>query len=382
MKNKNNKIRCTKCILPADFPNIKFDKNGICNYCHAWDKKWLNFDYDQAERELVSIFNSARSKKRKYDCLIPYSGGRDSSYVVYLCKNKYNLNPLVVTFNNLFMSSHAIRNIFNMSEILDVDHIMITYKPEILKKMYRSMITHGGEFCSICTTGINYVQIIYQKLYKIPLIISGTSTRVDEQSPFEVTSTHPLYIRRVLTKCGFSLNEINKFLIKRQYELPPSEKIKMKLFDTDYTQINMPDYLKWDNMEIQEVLEKELGWTTPDKQKDHIDCKFASIKYYLKNKQIPNFIFTQEKYSQLIRDSQMTRKEALKLLDKKIQNERDEPEQFDDFLKFFNLQRKDIENKERKSHLDYIAKDELEIKEDLLFKLMSMPWKIYKNLKN
>jgi len=372
--------RCTRCILPEDFPNIKFDSNGVCNYCHNWDKRWKYFDYGKAEKDLISIFNRARAKKRKYDCLIPYSGGRDSSYVVYLCKNKYKLNPLVVTFNNLFMSNHAIQNIFNMSKTLNVDHIMVTYKPDILIKMYRSMIIHGGEFCSICTTGINYVKIIYQKLYKIPLIISGTSTRVDEQSPFEVTSTHPLYIRRVLTKCGFSLSEINKFLIKRQYELPPSEKIKMKLFDTDYTQINMPDYLKWDNMEIQEVLEKELGWTTPDQQKDHIDCKFAPIKYYLKNKQIPNFIFTQEKYSQLIRDSQMTRKEALKLLDKKIQNERDEPEQFDDFLKFFNLQRKDIENKERKSHLDYIAKDELAIKEEFLFKLMSTPWKIYKKL--
>ena len=374
--------RCTKCILPADFPNIQFDKNGICNYCHAWDKKWLDFDYDQAEKELVSIFDSARSKRRKYDCLIPYSGGRDSSYVVYLCKNKYRLNPLAVTFNNLFMSSHAIRNIFNMSKILNVDHVMVTYKPDILIKMYRSMITRGGEFCSICTTGINYVKIIYQKLFKIPLMISGTSSRVDEQSPFEVTSTHPLYVRKVLLESGFTLNEINSFLIKRQYELPAFEKIKIKLLDADYIQINLPDYIRWDNMEIQEVLEKELCWITPDKQKDHIDCRFAPIKYYLKNKQIPNFIFAQEKYSQLIRDGQMTRVEALRSLNKKIETESDEPEELDDFLKFFNLDRKDIENKERKSHLDYVTKEELEIKEDPLFKLMSIPWKMYKHLRN
>ncbi|MCK5212027.1 hypothetical protein KAJ89_04970 [Candidatus Parcubacteria bacterium] len=368
--------------MPDDFPNIKFDSNGVCNYCHEWDRKWSTFDYAKAERELVTIFDSAKAKKRRYDCLIPYSGGRDSSYVVYLCKNRYGLNPLVVTFNNLFMSQHAIQNIFNMSKILNVDHVMVTYKPDILMKMYRAMIKGGGEFCSICTTGINYVKIIYQKLFSIPLIISGTSTRVDEQSPFEVTSTHPLYVRRVLIKSGFFSDEINSLLIKRQYELSVFEKIRIKLFDTDYVQINLPDYIPWDNMEIQQVLENELGWETPHKHKDHIDCKFASIKYYLKNKQIPNFIFTQEKYSQLIRDRQMTRKEALKLLDKKIQNERYEPEAFDDFLNFFNLQRKDIDNKAGKSHLDYIAKDELAIKEGVLLKLMSTPWKIYKKLKH
>lgn len=374
--------RCTKCILPDHFPNIKFDSNGVCNYCHEWDIKWSTFDYAKAERELVTIFDSAKAKKRRYDCLIPYSGGRDSSYVVYLCKNRYGLNPLVVTFNNLFMSQYAIQNIFNMSKILNVDHVMVTYKPDMLMKMYRAMIKGGGEFCSICTTGINYVKIVYQKLFKIPLIISGTSTRVDEQSPFEVTSTHPLYVRRVLSKSGCSYDEINFFLIKRQYELPLLEKIRMKLFDTDYLQINLPDYIPWDNMEIQQVLKNELGWETPDKQKDHIDCKFAPVKYYLKNKQIPNFIFTQEKYSQLIRDGQMTREEALQSLNRLLKMEKHEPVELDDFLSFFDLERKDIENKERKSHLDYVAKEELQVKENLLFNLFSIPWKIYKYLRN
>ena len=373
------KTLCSKCILSDDFPGIIFDDNGVCNYCHEWDRKWSTFDYyAKAERELVTIFDSAKAKKRKYDCLIPYSGGRDSSYVVYLCKNRYKLNPFVVTFNNLFMSQHAIQNIFNMSKMLSVDHVMVTYKPDILMKMYRAMIKGGGEFCSICTTGINYVQIVYQKLFKIPLIISGTSTRVDEQSPFEVTSTHPLYVRRVLSKSGCFYDEINSFLIKRQYELSVSEKIRMKLFDTDYLQINLPDYIPWNNMEIQQVLENELGWETPDKHKDHIDCKFASVKYYLKNKQIPNFIFTQEKYSQLIRDGQMTREEALQSLNRLLKMEKDEPAELDDFLSFFDLGRKDIENKQRKSHLDYVAKDELKIKEKLLLRLFSLPWRAYK----
>jgi len=386
MGDVNDKLgnlrRCQRCILAEDFPNIQFDSDGICNYCHAWDRRWKKFDYTIAERELRKIFEVAKSKKRQYDCLIPYSGGRDSSYVVYLCKTIYKLNPLVVTFNNLFMSDYALKNIFTTIEKLGVDHVFVTYKPDIVKQFYAKMVKKGGEFCSICTTGINYVTINYQRLFNIPLVISGTSTRVDEQSPFEVTSTHPIYVRKVLLEAGYSLNEINNYLIKRQYETSVFEKIKMKIFDTDHVKINLPDFLHWDNQEIQHVLEHELDWATPDKHQDHIDCKFAPIKYYLKNKQIPHYIFKQEKYSQLIRDGQMTREDALKALDESIKYEKNEPGELKEFLKFLELDYKDIENPDKRSHLNYVCKEELTPKVSMAFNLLSMPWKVYKRIKN
>jgi predicted PP-loop superfamily ATPase len=373
--------RCQRCILAEDFPNIHFDADGICNYCHAWDRQWKNFDYRNSERELRGIFDVAKGKKRRYDCLIPYSGGRDSSYVLYLCKTKYELNPLVVTFNNLFMSDHALKNIFTTLEKLDVDHIFVTYKSDIIKQFYATMVKRGGEFCSVCTTGINYVTITYQRIFNIPLVISGTSMRVDEQSPFEVTCTHPKYIRRVLSEQGYSMQGVNTFLLKRQDEASAFEKIRMKLFDADYVRINLPDFLQWDNQEIQRVLEQELKWTTPDKQQDHIDCKFAPIKYYLKNKQIPHYIFKQEKFSQLIRDGQLTREDAMKALNESIKHEHDEPAELKDFLEFLKLNSTDIENPTRRSHLNYVDKEELEPKESMAFKLLSLPWKVYKRMK-
>ncbi|MDI6781009.1 MAG: hypothetical protein QME49_02710 [bacterium] len=201
---------------------------------------------------------------------------------------------------------------------------------------------------------------------------------MDEQSPFEVTCTHPVYVRKLLLQNGFSLQDVNAFLIKRKYDASAFERIAMKLFDTEYQSISLPDYVQWDNLEIQNILERELNWVTPDKKKDHIDCKFASIKYYLKNKQIPHYIFLQEKYSQLIRDGQMTREEALESLNIALQREHEEPAELDDFLKFLKLEKNDIENKEKKSHLNYVTKEDLVIKEDMMYKFLSMPWKIYK----
>jgi hypothetical protein len=276
------------------------------------------------------------------------------------------------------MSDYALKNIFSTVQKLNVDHVFVTYKPETVKSFYRAMVKGGGEFCSTCTSGINYAISLYQRLFNIPLVIFGTSTRVDEQSPFEVTCTHPAYVRKVLLESGLSLRDIDAFLIKRQSEVPTFEKIRMKLFDLDSLTISLPDYVRWDNQEIQNILERDLNWTTPDKEKDHIDCKFAPIKYYLKNKQIPHYIFKQEKYSQLIRDGQMTREKALESLSAALQGEHEEPAELNDFMQFLGLEKKDIENKEKKSHLNYITKTDCDVNENLVFKLFSIPWKIYK----
>ena len=372
--------RCAKCILPASFPHITFDDAGVCNYCHRWDRNWKDFDYAQAEAGLVQIFEAAKAKKRQYDCLVPFSGGRDSSYVLYLCKTKYKLTPLAVTFNNLFMSEYALRNITRSVEKLGVDHVFVTYRPELLKRLYGAMVRRGGEFCSICTAGINYVKITYQRLFRIPLVVGGAGSRVDEQSPFEVTCTHPLYIRRALSEEGFSREDVDALLIKRDYQLSALEKVKLKLRDDDCVQVRMPDYLPWKNSEIQDVLNRELGWETPDPEKDHIDCEFAPVKYYLKNRQIPHFIFKQEKFSQLIRDGQMTRAEAMESLNKLLESEDKEPAELEEFLRFLELEREEIENRERRSHLDYICKEDTRPKEDLLFRCLALPWRIYKRL--
>ena len=373
--------RCSRCVLAEDFPNITFNEEGVCNYCLAWDRRWKNFDYEKSEAELIDLFAVIKKKKRKYDCLIPYSGGRDSSYVVYLCKKKYGLNPLLVTFNNLFMSEHAIKNINSMVEIMDVEHRFITYKPQVLKRFYRAAIEKGGEFCSICAAGINYAKIIYQRLYSTPIVITGTSGRVDEQSPFEVNSTHPVYVRRLLSSAGFNEKEINDYVIERHFEWSLFEKMKRKVFDNDYLELSLPDYVKWDNQEICKVLQDELSWETPGIQQDHIDCKFASLKTYLKNQQIRHFIFKQEKFSQLIRDDQMTRDEALEALYSLIKSEGNRPDEFEEFMEFLNLKESSFERLGETSHLDFISKNDIIIKENIFQKIASRIWQFVKYFK-
>ncbi len=367
--------RCQRCILDQDFPNITFDSEGICNYCHEWDKNWKDFNYVKAEEELRSIFRWAKKKKRFFDCLIPFSGGRDSSYVAWICKNRYGLKPLLVTFNNLFLSEYGLHNVLKGAEILDCDHLMLGFRPHLLKRFYRTMVLQGGEFCSICACGINYTVITIQKKYNIPLVIWGRSSKVDENSPFDVICSHPLYVRRALLAGGNNPKDIASFLVKRPNEWCLSEKIMAKLTGMDYIQINLPDFLPWKIKDIEKLLKNELDWQTPDPEHDHIDCRFAPVKNYLKNKQIPHFVFKQEKYSQLIRDGQMTRDEALAKLNNLIQREGEVPPELEVFMDFFELEPQDIEKIGEKSHKKFVKLEELSTNKRPLEQLCYALWR-------
>jgi len=79
--------RCTKCVMPENYPGIKFDANGVCSHCHKYDKLWGNWVRNpdvrqESERKLKGIFEKAKSKNKQYDCLVPLSGGKDSLLVL------------------------------------------------------------------------------------------------------------------------------------------------------------------------------------------------------------------------------------------------------------------------------------------------------------
>ena len=88
MKNfKNNIQYCKNCLMPSSRPRIIFDKK-ICNACKYKNSR-KKIDYKKRDTELVKILNKFRSKKDDYDCIVPWSGGKDSSYIAYQLKFKY-----------------------------------------------------------------------------------------------------------------------------------------------------------------------------------------------------------------------------------------------------------------------------------------------------
>lgn len=112
--------RCTRCILPETMPYIKFDENGVCNYCNNY--KLLNKQKPKEE-----LFNLVEPYRRKSgpDCIVPYSGGRDSSYALHLIVKELKLKPITYTYDWGMVTDLSRRNISRMCSSLGVENIII-----------------------------------------------------------------------------------------------------------------------------------------------------------------------------------------------------------------------------------------------------------------
>jgi hypothetical protein len=188
MTPTNLKI-CTKCVLPETFPGIKFDEQGVCQFCISYKGlEAINRKREEYRQRFEELLRSLQGRATGgYDVLVAYSGGKDSTFTLDLLKNHYGLRILAITFDHGFVSPYAIANIQRVVEALGVDHI--TFKPDfqLIKRVFQYSVHH--EFhppkaleraSSICNSCMGFVKFITLRLAiekKIPLIAYGWSPK-------------------------------------------------------------------------------------------------------------------------------------------------------------------------------------------------------------
>jgi N-acetyl sugar amidotransferase len=361
--SSENVIRCSRCILPENYPNIEFEKDGVCNICRTYDANWSPWKKagkEASQLELERIFKQAKKAKRRYDCLVPISGGKDSLYVLYLCKKKWNLNPLAVNFNNGFQTDDAVRNISNALRVLNVDYV--SYEPNwnLMKSLYKCFLTKAGEFCTPCNIGIQATINFIARKEHIPLFIRGDSPRTDERSDQKIYVCSSEYFYRVLAQN--QMTDIIKRSIFEKMRNVNSMQSKIatrlgnKLYDYGLARyvgwprrISLPQYIEWNEKEIFEILTKELHWSVSSENKEHTDCTMNTVKSYLRQLRW-GFGSKTQKASSLIRDGQISRDTALSL----IKGEDTEPSEFNLLLEKLDLNRKDIDEIRASYHMKYL----------------------------
>ncbi len=126
-RNKPDIRRCSKCILPETMPYIIFDKENICNYCKNYTLK----NVPKPVSVLESLIEPYR-KKGSRDCIVPFSGGRDSSYGLHLIVEELGMNPIAYTYDWGMVTDLGRRNISRMCSKLKVENIIIA--ADITKK--------------------------------------------------------------------------------------------------------------------------------------------------------------------------------------------------------------------------------------------------------
>lgn len=200
--------RCCKCIMPETRPRLEFNSNGVCAACE-WHEIKKSIDWGERERQLQEIVDSIRGK-HKYDCIVPVSGGKDSTYVADKMKNKYNLNVLTVTIAPPLETQLIQKNLDNFLKF-GFDNIKVTPNPLISQKINKFGFVDQGRPLLSWTTCLNTVMFQTALEYNIPLIMFGEEGETEYGGTTELRYT-PYYDIDFAIKVYTYGNDFHKFL--------------------------------------------------------------------------------------------------------------------------------------------------------------------------
>jgi len=314
---------------------IKITENGLCNHCLEYTPF---VPYNKSE--LLYLFEQAKKKNRKYDVLVPLSGGKDSTYVLYLAVNVYKLKVLTYTFDNGLMSSLARKNIETSIKASQVDHIWVKQDPDLIKKLYRTTLTNSGEICSVCGIGIERSMLKISEDHKTPLILLGHSPA--EGSSF---TSENIYDQNRLKAILNQNKSITKAQIKTFLIYPNMNFISSFLYTKlgrFGKKVNILYYEEWlSDKEIGEIIKKELNWedSSESDYTRHFDCLAEPFTNYIREKRF-GVSRRLPQLSNMIRNNEMSRAEAKTIYEQDQENEL--PENFNLIKETFNINNKDL----------------------------------------
>lgn len=348
-------IRCTRCILPSSLANITFDENGVCNHCRKYEADFKEWDSikDRKKKEFESILEKAKKLKRPYDVLVPLSGGKDSTYALYLCTKIYRMKTLAVTLDNGYLSNQAGVNIKNALSSCNADHIYYTVNRGNSSELFKIFIKKTGDLCNACMRGINYSIEFATKSFNIPLVIKGSGRRVQYVSQIkEVTSLNTAsYFANVIkgTDAGNKFKHFSHNKHKLEFQkiaggitdILGIKRTSLMKFIPQH--IGMYDYVYLPFTEIVEIIKKEMKWEDASGSVEHLDCELHDIPFFKDTLRIPNISKYTFHSSGLIRQGLMTREEALKKEETELMK-KDFPKDLLTFLKENDISHQDYVN--------------------------------------
>jgi len=138
------KIRyCKRCIMPDTKPDLQFDVQGICSACRSFEAR-AAVDWEVRKQELQGILRKYGSADgSNYDCIVPVSGGKDSTFQV-IRMLQLGANPLCVTSTTDMLSDLGRKNIENLKH-LGVDYVEVTTNPVVRRRINRLALTQVGD---------------------------------------------------------------------------------------------------------------------------------------------------------------------------------------------------------------------------------------------
>lgn len=182
---------CKRCVIPDTRPNIRLNAEGVCNACESADHK-TEIDWTQREQLFRDVVDHAKASSRGYDCLIPVSGGKDSTWQVVKCL-EYGLNPLAVTYRPPLRTELGRANLDNLIG-LGVDHIDFSVDPNVERKFILAALNRFGNVGIPLHMAIFNISLNVAARFDVPLVIWGENSGFeyggseDERSGYRLDS--------------------------------------------------------------------------------------------------------------------------------------------------------------------------------------------------
>lgn len=310
---------CIRCILPDTRPNLRIEADGVCNACHAHAEKQA-IDWAARERAFAAAAARAKAASGGYDCLIPVSGGKDSTWQVLKCL-EYGLNPLAVTWKTPARTELGGRNLANLIG-LGVDHIDYQINPKVERKFMRLALERFGSTAIPMHLALFNIPLSIAARFRIPLVVWGENSAFEyggvgeEKTGFTLTAewlrlhgvTHGTTARDWVS-AELSAKELTPYYGPSEAELAASGTLAVFL---GY-------YFPWDPQLTLEAAQshgftpREAGPKTGYYNYADIDDEFISIHHWLK---WYKFGFTRlfDNLSLEIRNNRISREQAVEIV--------------------------------------------------------------------
>jgi len=313
-------IYCKKCVQPNTRPGIFLNKEGVCSACIGHEEKKSKIDWLKRKNELVEILEKYK-RKNYYDCIVPVSGGKDSTYQIYTMKNTFDMNPLGVTYRYNDQTEIGKENLDNL-RMLGFDHLQFTPNPNVERKFVKKTLIQDGDPNIVSHLGCFAFPLKIAIELNIPLIIWGENPEL-EYGGKAADRNNPFLDNEWLKKHGclngktaedwidddLTLKEI------AMYRFPEDEELRK----AKVTSIFLGYYVKWDPVDNFNISSK-LGFKKhPDGPRlglydfADLDSTDIIIHHYIKLLKY-GMSRLNDNISTEIRNARMTREEGIKIL--------------------------------------------------------------------
>jgi N-acetyl sugar amidotransferase len=314
IENKKANMRiCTRCIYDESIPNISFDENGVCNYCHQVEDLDRQYQPGGAGlKELESIIETIKKegKNKKYDCVIGVSGGTDSSYLLCKAVKDWGLRPLAVHYDNTWNTAISTENIRKVTKYCNADLSTYVIDNKEADDIFRAFFLSGvPEFDA--STDIGYAQVLRDTCakYKIKYVLEGHSYQAEGLSPQGNNYFDGKYIEDVHKKYG-------RLPMKTYPNMTFYKFLKSILFHR-VKFIRPLWYMNYSKEEAMGWLEKNTGWQYYGGH--HLENRATGFLHAVYNPQKFGIDNRNWSLAAMVRSGNITRDEALRIYNTPIE---------------------------------------------------------------